>query len=55
MGFQPGNKDGWGDPLPFVYLLLGLILLSSLVDRLGINANYQQQCGQYIPGSTPPQ
>ncbi|NEQ25057.1 MAG: hypothetical protein F6K28_39410 [Microcoleus sp. SIO2G3] len=49
--FEPGNPKGWGDPLPLVYLLLGLILVSSLVDRLGLAANYQQECPPTTVGS----
>jgi hypothetical protein len=44
MGFQPGNEKGWGDPLPFLYLLLLLIALGSLVDSLGEDVSYRQGC-----------
>jgi hypothetical protein len=55
MAWQPGNEKGWGDPLPFLYLVLGLILLSSLVDRLGVTANFQQRCQQVLQGRAPGQ
>lgn len=42
--FQPGNPKGWGDPLPLVYVLVGVILVSSLVDRLGLASDLQTQC-----------
>lgn len=50
MAFEPGNKDGWGDPMPLIYLLLGLIVLGSFVDRLGVTATYQQRCEQFLQG-----
>ncbi|NJL23238.1 MAG: hypothetical protein HC895_24295 [Leptolyngbyaceae cyanobacterium SM1_3_5] len=42
--FQPGNPKGWGDPLPLVYVLVGVILVSSLVDRLGLASDLQAPC-----------
>lgn len=52
--FEPGNPKGWGDPLPFLYLLIGLIVMSSLVDRLGVTANFQERCNRAIQGAVQP-
>jgi hypothetical protein len=51
MSFEPGNPNGWGDPMPLIYLLLGLVVLGSFVDRLGITADYQEQCERILQTS----